>query len=728
MKKRLVSWLIVLTLLINISPLAMAAGLNIQVDGDGAVTNTVSEGEEAIYSTDWYFTDSNFTNDGTVIIEESGHLLCANFTNSETGILNVSGTLTVDTLDNSGTINVYSGAVITFGTFTEDGEVVTAVSYQIGETGTATLVTANEDGTYTITATENGTLTITVETDAYVTITFNSGDHATFTSGGDANETVTAYAIKGGSGLYSSLDEIASGYSSFTMPTPILDDNYRLDPAYWSADIEDIADQTWANIYHTMTFTQDVTFTVVAIETVDIIYTTDENAMFLGGDTTKTYAVDKDTEILSSQVPIVMVDTGYEYAWDTDPLGKKATAATTYNVTTSLINYTVTFSGGDYVTYPENTTANYGTDFTFTQTAIQSNDFAVTGVNVTVAGKSVTPTENVDGTYTIAGSDITGNINITPITTATSTVTFMVGENGSFGEDVTVTSFVIDNGTRITSEQLASLGITADEGYEFVRWVLVTTVDGEEVEGTTSISPTGMTIFSDTTFKAIFKNSSYTVTASEFTNVAGVATHGTDFIFTPKITKGIITDIEITIGGDEYMDYTMENGAYIIDGADIVGDIVITLVSSVELTQSCTFITDSVYKILDDEKVMILYTAQLKNNGTYSVDGTDMFWSDEYEAYIGIVPSYVTSTNLGQYLAVSDNDVQYINNNGDVNGNGEVTITDAARLNAYLSDLSISRSYKEILEADVNANGYVSVADIYEIHYVINAENSDKSL
>ena len=73
--------------------------------------------------------------------------------------------------------------------------------------------------------------------------------------------------------------------------------------------------------------------------------------------------------------------------------------------------YTVTTvgAGANDVTLNGNT-ATYGTNYTFTLTPEANYAYAVT---VTAGGKTVTPTPGADGTYTINGKDITGNVVIT---------------------------------------------------------------------------------------------------------------------------------------------------------------------------------------------------------------------------------------------------------------------------------------------------------------------------
>ena len=97
---------------------------------------------------------------------------------------------------------------------------------------------------------------------------------------------------------------------------------------------------------------------------------------------------------------------GYDYSWAAEPNGTVTGAAT----------YTVNFTDGSYsITVPENgsagdNTASHGKDYTFTPTA---EGKVVYDVSAYIGDTSVTVFNNGDGTYTIPGESITGNITLT---------------------------------------------------------------------------------------------------------------------------------------------------------------------------------------------------------------------------------------------------------------------------------------------------------------------------
>lgn len=85
----------------------------------------------------------------------------------------------------------------------------------------------------------------------------------------------------------------------------------------------------------------------------------------------------------------------------------------TGNITITAVGKTYTVikagTGAGDITLNGNT-ATYGTNYTFTLNKADNHAYAVT---VTAGGKTVTPTPGADGTYTINGKDITGNVVIT---------------------------------------------------------------------------------------------------------------------------------------------------------------------------------------------------------------------------------------------------------------------------------------------------------------------------
>jgi hypothetical protein len=123
-----------------------------------------------------------------------------------------------------------------------------------------------------------------------------------------------------------------------------------------------------------------------------------------GSSVTKTF--DKDYVIQDSDLPITEGDPGYTAdSWNINPVDQKVT---------SDVIYTISFKNATYqVSVPEGFTAigsaTHGSKLTFTPSA---SGKIVTNVTAKIGDASITVTKNEDGSYSIDGDAITGNITI----------------------------------------------------------------------------------------------------------------------------------------------------------------------------------------------------------------------------------------------------------------------------------------------------------------------------
>jgi hypothetical protein len=179
-------------------------------------------------------------------------------------------------------------------------------------------------------------------------------------------------------------------------------------------------------------FTGDVSVGITAAD----MYT----ITFKSGDTTlgkvKSSADDKEGQtsfkkaffvndtITANDIPGFILAAGYQVVWVENPTNQIVTADKTYVAGFEKATYDVNW-GSSAATDTSAQKATYDRDLTFTPTG---NGVIVTGVTYTVAGtydednskelKKQTATKNADGSYTIAGSTITGNITINVETTS----------------------------------------------------------------------------------------------------------------------------------------------------------------------------------------------------------------------------------------------------------------------------------------------------------------------
>lgn len=314
--------------------------------------------------------------------------------------------------------------------------------------------------------------------------------------------------------------------------------------------------------------------------------------------------------------------------------------------------YTVTTAGAgaDDVTLNGNT-ATYGTNYTFTLN--KTDNYAYT-VTVTAGGKTVTSALDADGkTYTINGTDITGDVVITVTKEANKA---QINFKGSGSADV------VNGSTSQTAEpgQDFKFSINKENGYEYT--VTATKKDGSEVavkdngDGTYTIAGTDIAagdVITVTVEKKLIETK-YTVEVTEFVKLDANAEGKAQsvFLITAKLNEGVtLADGKVLAYGNNAMFQNADryDGAY-----------------------AYLVISD---KMLDEVKAEAEKAGQITE-----VDGT----------------------------------AQTFNVNGDVNGTGLVDINDAQLVyNIYNAkyDSFDTTTMKMFLAADMNSDKTVSSLD-----------------
>jgi hypothetical protein len=162
--------------------------------------------------------------------------------------------------------------------------------------------------------------------------------------------------------------------------------------------------------------------------------------------------------ITIGELPTLTAKSGYEFdRWDTDPTGETVTDNVTYKAIFKKATYNVTASGLTGVA----TKATYDTDFTFTPTA---EGKLVTNVRYTVAGDNTqyTATKNPNGSYTIDGKTITGNLTIQADTVSGTIQTI---DYNTYKALATGTKIII-----IEADKLSGQSYTLGNGYGTIYW------------------------------------------------------------------------------------------------------------------------------------------------------------------------------------------------------------------------------------------------------------------
>ena len=356
-------------------------------------------------------------------------------------------------------------------------------------------------------------------------------------------------------------------------------------------------------------------------------------------------------------------DPHYDYSFTGSTMGGQSVSVsknddgsfTVSNVTGDLVirsnrtpkTYTVTVTGNGAADATAAATAAYTTDYTFTLNKAADYDYTVAA---TIGGQSCTPALAADGkTYTIPGTNITGNIEINVTKTVKIPENTTVSFTGSGSGDVAGgTSQTATNGTDFT------FTVDEKEGYTYTVKLgneTLTKTNGQYTIPGAKLTGTALTV----TVEKTEKTPEITTTTIGFvgsgsSDVADgkdqTATNGTDFTFTVDEKEGYTYTVKL---GDETL--TKTNGKYTIPGAKLTGTALIVTVEKTgklpEITtttigftgtgsgdvaggkdQTATNGTDFTFTV--DEKEGYTYTVKLgdetltKTNGQYTIPGAKL--------------------------------------------------------------------------------------------------------
>lgn len=357
-----------------------------------------------------------------------------------------------------------------------------------------------------------------------------------------------------------------------------------------------------------------------------------------------------------------------------------------------------------------NDTATPGTDYTFSQ-ANKHYDYSELEVKAGDTDITNHVTSGTDGSYTIPGEYITGNITITVTTNPKS---YGVTVDGTGKADVTAAA-------EATYNTDYTFSINKEGGYTYEVSVTVngqnyTLTDGYKIPGT-DITGAIVIIVNKTANQP--GSDTVTVTKPEYVTGGANATKGQDYTFSitkdddytygKPVVKVGVTDISAKVTYEE------TTGTYTIPGAEITDAI------TIEVTRTDVFTLEVSQYLTLNEKVMYLVTASgVKEGKCAKYDGQDMYFSDEYKAYAWLVISNegletVKATAAEKTtIAVAEGDATKVNYTGDVNGSGIIDVNDAQLTYDIYStkyDSFDTVNILKFLNADVNHDKTVSTED-----------------
>ena len=315
-------------------------------------------------------------------------------------------------------------------------------------------------------------------------------------------------------------------------------------------------------------------------------------------------------------------------------------------------------------------------------------------------------TDNGDGSYTI--SSVSGVLKITATRTPKS---YKVSFTGSAAADIADATATATYGTDYkftipTADDWAySLGGITIGGNSYTGY----SADGSEY----TIPGAAITGEIVITVNKVQTTASVTVTGSGAGAAAGydaTAEIGNSYTLTLHRENGYIYTVTAMMGGKP-VELVKEGNYFTI--AEVTGNIVFT----VERTVIVSGVTVSEYVSVDGNKVWLIQNkVTLAERKVPTYNGSNMFWSEEYDAYCYLVIAATLSEEDAKVaIGIADGTAVAVDYGMDVNMTGNVDANDAQLTyniyNAYYDSFSETATMEKFLRADVNKDSKVNTTD-----------------
>lgn len=333
-------------------------------------------------------------------------------------------------------------------------------------------------------------------------------------------------------------------------------------------------------------------------------------------------------------------------------------------------------------------------------------------VKATVDGAEVEAADNGDGSYTIPAKYITGQIQIaatrTPKTFKVTLGTDMTGQStAQYGVDYTA---------KLNRDDAYNYTVTVTIcGREYTGYTAsgdTYTIPGEDITGDIIFDVTKEQIPEPTEpvtmHKVTFTGSGAGAAQGSATSVA----HGSDYTFKLNAEPGYLYQVSYKVG-DKTMGTVKPNGdgEYMISNVTAPLEIVINKTLDLELSVH-------EYVNLDEKTVfLVLLKTELDDGRVFTYDGSAMYYSDGYDAWVWLVIEEDTfdETVAASRISVGDSSTQVLGKpDYDVNMTGLIDINDAQLVYDLYNGKyeNFSRiSMMKFLNADVNQDKKISVMD-----------------
>lgn len=399
---------------------------------------------------------------------------------------------------------------------------------------------------------------------------------------------------------------------------------------------------------------------------------------------------------------------------------KNAPAATVSRSTTRITiqpQFTVTLDEG---LISDSLSAAAGEDYTFRATDPLHYDYKP---SAKIGGKDVTVKDNGDGTYTIPGSEITGNIAVKANRTPkTYKVTFK-GEDLSGENSATYNtpyhfklnrkagySYVL----RVTIGGKSYTGYKAEDGGYVIPGAAITG-DIVVTAQKTKINSGGGSSSGGSGGGSSAKNVSVSFIGSGADDALGKKTtrRGAEYTFRIDRKNDADYDVSARVNGVTVKcTYDSKKDIYRIPGSAVTGDITITVTKGAPVEVNA-------YVALDRQSMyLVTYSGSVADGHVPMYDGQNMYWSEAYNAYAWLV---VSSADEKEVVRAAQNSITIgegeaaasIDYSGNVDLSGRID-TDDAHLghDVYNAKYTLaSLVMHKFLNADVNRDRKVDVKD-----------------
>ena len=375
--------------------------------------------------------------------------------------------------------------------------------------------------------------------------------------------------------------------------------------------------------------------------------------------------------------------------------------------------YTVTLEDG---LTADSLSAAAGEDYTFRATDPLHYDYKP---SAKVGGKDVTVKDNGDGTYTIPGDKITGNITVKANRTPKSYKVTFKGEDLSGENSATYNTpyhFKLGRKAGYSYVLRMTIGGKSYTGYKAENGGYV--IPGADITGDIVITALKNKINSGSGGSSGGSSAKY-VSVSFIGSGAGDASgktstrRGAEYTFRVSRKDGTLYDVSASVNGVTVKcTYDSKKDIYRIPGSAVTGDITVTVTKGAPVEVS-TYVT------LDNQSMyLVIYTGNVEDGHVPMYDGQNMYWSKVYNAYAWLVTSSAdekeivetarNSITIGEGKAAASVDYS-----GNVDLSGHMDVDDVHLVHdVYNARYTlVSLMMHKFLNGDVNGDRKVDIRD-----------------